>query len=103
MSNVELNLIAGEWTPGEGEVENRNPSDLSDLVGMYAQASAGQLDATITSIEYAGTHVSVATRITGDQEVVVTMPDRQYFEQPKNPGASVSLTWAPEKLHHLTG
>lgn len=47
MSNVELNLIAGEWTSGEGEVENRNPSDLSDLVGVYAQASACQLDTTL--------------------------------------------------------
>jgi aldehyde dehydrogenase (NAD+) len=53
MSNVELNLIAGEWTSGEGEVENRNPSDLSDLVGMYAQASACQLDATLDRAQLA--------------------------------------------------
>jgi len=41
------NLIAGEWTAGESEIENRNPSDLSDLVGIYAQASADQLEATL--------------------------------------------------------
>lgn len=41
------NLIAGEWTTGETEIENRNPSDLSDLIGRYAQASTDQLEATL--------------------------------------------------------
>ena len=36
--------INGRWQTGAQEVENRNPSDLSDLVGNYAQASAEQLD-----------------------------------------------------------
>ncbi|QMU60123.1 MAG: aldehyde dehydrogenase family protein [Boseongicola sp.] len=44
MGDVKLNLIAGEWVSGEGEVENRNPSDLTDLVGVFAQASSSQLD-----------------------------------------------------------
>jgi len=44
---TKLNLIAGEWTAGESEIENRNPSDLSDLIGMFAQAGPGQLDATL--------------------------------------------------------
>ncbi len=47
MSDTKLNLIAGEWLAGEAEIENRNPSDLSELVGMFAQASADQLDATL--------------------------------------------------------
>ncbi len=47
MTETKLNLIAGEWLAGESEIENRNPSDLSDLVGMFAQASADQLDATL--------------------------------------------------------
>ncbi|MBT3143161.1 aldehyde dehydrogenase family protein [Phaeobacter gallaeciensis] len=47
MSDLKLNLIAGEWISGESEIENRNPSDLSDLVGTFAQASADQLDATL--------------------------------------------------------
>ena len=49
MSQTHLNLISGEWRAGESEIENRNPSDLSDLVGMFAQASADQLDATLDS------------------------------------------------------
>lgn len=36
--------IAGQWQTGESEIENRNPSDVSDLIGCYAQASAVQLD-----------------------------------------------------------
>jgi aldehyde dehydrogenase (NAD+) len=47
MANSNLNLIAGDWVAGESEVENRNPSDLSDLIGMFAQASTSQLDATL--------------------------------------------------------
>lgn len=44
---TKLNLIAGEWLAGENEIENRNPSDLSDLIGLFAQASRNQLEATL--------------------------------------------------------
>ena len=44
MSHPELNYIGGEWVAGQSEIENRNPSDVSDLIGTYAQASAAQLD-----------------------------------------------------------
>ena len=39
-----LNYIGGEWVNGESEIENRNPSDLPDVIGLYAQAGAAQLD-----------------------------------------------------------
>lgn len=35
-----VNYIAGEWTRGESVSVNVNPSDLSDTVGEFAQASA---------------------------------------------------------------
>ena len=47
MSELHQNYIAGEWVNGTSEIENRNPSDLTDLIGMFAQASADQLDATL--------------------------------------------------------
>ena len=47
------NLIAGEWLAGESEIENRSPSDLSDLIGLYAQASCDQLDATLDQAQQA--------------------------------------------------
>lgn len=37
------NYIAGRWVDGSSSIENRNPSDISDLIGHYAQASTGQL------------------------------------------------------------
>lgn len=36
--------IDGCWHDGKSTIENRNPSDPSDLIGRYAQASADQLD-----------------------------------------------------------
>ncbi len=41
--SVVMNHIAGAWVAGEKAVENRNPSDVSDLIGLYAQASVTQL------------------------------------------------------------
>lgn len=43
MTDSKLNYIAGEWTKGVSEIENRNPSDLTDLIGMFAQASPDDL------------------------------------------------------------
>ena len=44
MDQIGSNLIAGEWSTGAARIENRNPSDLSDLIGLYAQAAPGDLD-----------------------------------------------------------
>ena len=43
------NFIAGEWVAGSSEIENRNPSDLSDVIGLYAQASSDQLDTALAA------------------------------------------------------
>ena len=53
MPNTNLNYIAGEWVAGASEIENRNPSDLSDLIGMFAQATPDQLDATLDQAQRA--------------------------------------------------
>ncbi len=53
MSDAKHNYIAGNWVAGESEIENRNPSDLTDLVGLFAQASADQLDATLDQAQRA--------------------------------------------------
>ena len=41
------NFIGGEWVAGESDIENRNPSDVNDVIGLYAQASSDQLDAAL--------------------------------------------------------
>ncbi|MGH1482646.1 MAG: aldehyde dehydrogenase family protein [Geminicoccales bacterium] len=47
------NYIAGAWISGESELENRNPSDLSDVIGLYAQADGGQLDTALDAAHHA--------------------------------------------------
>ncbi len=40
---MEQNFIAGQWLNGADELANINPSDLSDTIGLYAQADSKQL------------------------------------------------------------
>ncbi len=44
MTKSYQNYIGGAWVSGTSEVENRNPSDLDDVIGLYAQASSDQLE-----------------------------------------------------------
>ena len=53
MSNLQQNFIAGEWFAGAGEVANINPSDLSDVIGHYAQADNLQLQRALDAAETA--------------------------------------------------
>jgi len=60
MAESNYNFIAGEWLAGASEIANINPSDLSDTIGMYAQADTAQLNqaldaARIAQIEWAKT------------------------------------------------
>lgn len=52
MMNTGL-YIDGRWTAGTSEIENRNPSDVSDLIGLYGQASADQLDEALSAARLA--------------------------------------------------
>ena len=47
MTQKHDNLIGGQWLAGTGYSPNVNPSDLSDMIGEYTQASAEQLDAAV--------------------------------------------------------
>jgi acyl-CoA reductase-like NAD-dependent aldehyde dehydrogenase len=42
MSETHRNFIGGEWVAGVSATANRNPSDVRDVVGDYAQADAAQ-------------------------------------------------------------
>lgn len=44
MTRIFGNFIAGAWETGGDSIENRNPSDISDLIGHYAQADGAALD-----------------------------------------------------------
>lgn len=43
MRETRLNLIDGHWVAGDHAVENRNPSDLADVIGLYASGSAADV------------------------------------------------------------
>jgi len=49
MSEMFANLIGGDWVPGSDTIENLNPSDLSDVIGHYAQADLDQLGDAISA------------------------------------------------------
>jgi len=47
------NYVAGEWIAGATRTTNRNPSDVSDVIGEYAQADAKQAQAAIAAAKQA--------------------------------------------------
>ncbi|MCX7057495.1 MAG: aldehyde dehydrogenase family protein, partial [Proteobacteria bacterium] len=51
--DTKLNLIGGEWVAGVGSQPNVNPSDLADVVGVYAQGDSGDVDAAVQAAERA--------------------------------------------------
>lgn len=43
------NFIAGAWRDGAAVAENRNPSDLSDVIGHFAQGTATDVDEAVAA------------------------------------------------------
>ncbi len=48
-SSVKNNFIAGEWAGGEDAIENINPSDTNDIVGVFAAADESQIEDAVSS------------------------------------------------------
>lgn len=55
MTSTQLNYIAGEWVSGTSEIANINPSDLSESIGLFTQASSSQLDRALDAARVAQT------------------------------------------------
>ncbi|HRX37359.1 MAG TPA: aldehyde dehydrogenase family protein [Aestuariivirga sp.] len=55
------NFINGEWLEGKGVRQNINPSDVSDIVGEYAQADKAQTEAAIAAAKAAQPAWAAAT------------------------------------------
>jgi acyl-CoA reductase-like NAD-dependent aldehyde dehydrogenase len=47
------NHIAGHWQDGVGTLANLNPSDTTDVIGQYAQASAAQVEEAVHAARHA--------------------------------------------------
>jgi aldehyde dehydrogenase (NAD+) len=58
---MKQNWIGGAWVDGKGVSRNINPSDLSDLVGEYAQADAEQTGSAVAAARDAFAKWSVST------------------------------------------
>ena len=50
---VSKNYIAGEWIDGQDAIANINPSDLSETIGHYAQASTDDLNRAVAAAQSA--------------------------------------------------
>lgn len=50
---MKKNLVAGEWIGASDASENRNPADLSDLIGTYARADVEQVNAAVDAADAA--------------------------------------------------
>jgi acyl-CoA reductase-like NAD-dependent aldehyde dehydrogenase len=55
------NYINGEWVMGSSWTTNRNPSDLSDVIGEYAAADVAQTNAAVAAARTAFTAWSVSS------------------------------------------
>ena len=51
MTTRRANLIGGDWIEGSDWSENRNPSDTSDVVGEFAQGTAGHVDQAVQAVQ----------------------------------------------------
>ena len=49
MSEQHQLYINGEWIETDASVANTSPSDTTDVIGHYAQASTAQVEAAITA------------------------------------------------------
>ncbi|EUB99352.1 Aldehyde Dehydrogenase [Rhizobium sp. CF080] len=60
-NEVKPNVIGGEWISSVQAVENFNPSDLSDVVGLYSTGDAAVVDAAVDAARSALPGWSLAT------------------------------------------
>jgi aldehyde dehydrogenase (NAD+) len=72
MTETKNNFIAGEWLAGDNSIENRNPSDLSDIIGHFAQASSTQLDKALDAAR-AAQKIWAATWLEARQAVLMNI------------------------------
>ena len=68
---------------------------------MALGADAPGIPVMVQSCEYQGTHVQVALASSTGEEWCATIPDRDFFAAPLEPGTSLRATWAPSAAHPL--
>ena len=76
-----------------------------DKIRVVAQAGQDMntLQGKVANVEYQGTFVKVGLNTHQDDEFIIYMDDRAYFENPLNVGDSVISEWFAEDVCHLLG
>ncbi|WP_423908062.1 aldehyde dehydrogenase family protein [Candidatus Spongiihabitans sp.] len=72
MSEMKCNFIAGEWLASSNAIENRNPSDLYDVIGLFAQADKTQLETALDAARQAQ-RIWAATGLEARQTVLTNI------------------------------
>ncbi len=61
MAEVWKNFIGGHWVDGAATSDDINPSDISDIVGVFAEGDAEQIDSAVSAAKAAVTEWSRTT------------------------------------------
>lgn len=76
--------------------------DKIRVVGKAGQ-DINTLRGEVVNVEYQGTFVKVGLHTHQDDEFIVYMDDREYFDNPLNVGDAVISEWSQENACHLIG
>ncbi len=68
-----------------------------------AEQDINAMQGEVANVEYQGTFVKVGLNTRQDDEFIIYMDDRAYFENPLNVGDSVISEWLAEDVCHLLG
>lgn len=61
-----------------------------------------QIRGFVRDVSFLGTSVNITVDAGPNNELLVTVPDARYFEQPVDVGTDVELGWTPEDIHQLS-
>lgn len=73
----------------------------TDRVQMALAGEGAMLPATVRDVEFLGSVVNISLDGGATGDLVATLPDGRFFDQPVEIGESVFLSWSTEDAHHL--
>jgi putative spermidine/putrescine transport system ATP-binding protein len=77
-----------------------------DRIHLTKQAATGTVNTVsgkVRAIEYQGPWVKVTLEGATSEDLVVNLPDTEFFADPVNPGDTVWAYWKPLEVHPLVG
>tara|TARA_B110000008_G_scaffold70684_1_gene71701 strand:- start:1389 stop:2540 length:1152 start_codon:yes stop_codon:yes gene_type:complete len=73
------------------------------MIGDNPTAGHSSVTGTVTDLEYQGTFVKVAMKISGHDDFIVNLPDDVFFANPLDVGQQVTANWENARNFHLLG